>query len=108
MSQSLASDPITSSGVLSFGRRDALKFVGVVIGVEVLSNTRQFTPAAAAADLTQRRPRSEFLSSIKDILAKAVKKHPNIVPHSLPLLSISRSMTVGREKRPRNLPRSPS
>ncbi|XP_078442869.1 ascorbate peroxidase 4 [Wolffia australiana] len=69
----------------SIGRRQALHCAGAVLGMEVLSSSGLFTEPATAADLIQRRQRSDLQSFIKDTLAKAVKEHPELVPSILTL-----------------------
>ncbi|CAA6667070.1 unnamed protein product [Spirodela intermedia] len=74
-----------SSGVDSIGRREALKCVGAVLGMEILASSGSFTELACAADLIQRRQRSELQSFIKDNFSTAIKKHPDLVPSILAL-----------------------
>lgn len=54
-----------------------------------------FTEKATAADLIQRRQRSEFLSSIKNTLATALKEKPELVP-SILTLALNDSVTYDK------------
>ncbi|TYI75918.1 hypothetical protein E1A91_D06G040100v1 [Gossypium mustelinum] len=59
-------------GEYGFHRRDVLKCIGASVGMELLASSGSWVEMASAADLIQRRQRSEFLSSIKETLAKAM------------------------------------
>lgn len=66
-----------------FSRREALKCFGATVGMEVISSSWSFAEEAKAADLIQRRQRSEFQSSIKETLSNAIKINPDVVPSLL-------------------------
>ncbi|KAL4283929.1 hypothetical protein GQ457_16G017410 [Hibiscus cannabinus] len=68
-----------------FHRRDVLKCIGATVGLELLASSGSWVEMASAADLIQRRQRSEFLSSIKDTLYGAIKGNPELVPSMLTL-----------------------
>ncbi|KAM1427550.1 hypothetical protein FF1_019710 [Malus domestica] len=78
-----------------FHRRDILKCVGATIGVEMLRSSGTFVQVAEAADLIQRRQRSEFLSSIKDTLFKAIKENRELIP-SLQTLALNDAVTYDK------------
>ncbi|KAG9452882.1 hypothetical protein H6P81_005786 [Aristolochia fimbriata] len=78
-----------------FQRRDVLKGFGTVIGMGVLVGSGSLTGAAKAADLIQRRQRSEFQSSIKDTLRTALKAHPELIP-SILKLALNDAMTYDK------------
>ncbi|KAJ4958304.1 hypothetical protein NE237_025415 [Protea cynaroides] len=66
-------------------RRDVLRIVGSTVGMELIACSGSFVQMADAADLIQRRQRSEFLSSIKDTLYKSIKGNPELTPSILTL-----------------------
>ncbi|KAI4307426.1 hypothetical protein L6164_030617 [Bauhinia variegata] len=68
-----------------FHRRDILKCFGATIGLELIGSSGSFVGMANAADLIQRRQRSEFLSSVKETLYKAIKGNPDLSPSILTL-----------------------
>ncbi|XP_059631313.1 thylakoid lumenal 29 kDa protein, chloroplastic [Cornus florida] len=68
-----------------FGRRDVLKCFGATVGMEILTSSGSFVQVANAADLIQRRQRSEFQSSIKGTLYTALKGNPDLIPSILTL-----------------------
>nr|XP_010933064.1 thylakoid lumenal 29 kDa protein, chloroplastic isoform X1 [Elaeis guineensis] len=76
-------------------RRDVLSCFGAVIGVEMIGRSGSFTRMANAADLIQRRQRSEFQSNIKDTLSAAVKGYPDLVP-SILTLALNDAMTYDK------------
>ncbi|KAH7567717.1 hypothetical protein ACOSP7_010187 [Xanthoceras sorbifolium] len=76
-------------------RRDILKCFGATIGMEVIGSSGSFVEMASAADLIQRRQRSEFLSNIKETLQKAIKGKPDIIP-SLLTLALNDAMTYDK------------
>ncbi|XP_047329452.1 thylakoid lumenal 29 kDa protein, chloroplastic [Impatiens glandulifera] len=78
-----------------FSRREALKCFGLTVGMEVISSSWSFAEEAKAADLIQRRQRSEFQSSIKENLAIAIKKIPDVVP-SLLTLALNDAITYDK------------
>ncbi|KAG6671978.1 hypothetical protein I3842_16G032600 [Carya illinoinensis] len=69
-----------------FRRRDILKCVGVTIGMELMASSGSFVKNASAADLIQRRQRSEFQSSIKGTLYTGIKGNPDLIS---PLLTLA-------------------
>ncbi|XP_039819557.1 thylakoid lumenal 29 kDa protein, chloroplastic-like [Panicum virgatum] len=72
---------------LRFRRRDFIGgCVGTAIGLELIEGSTKFTGVATAADLIERRQRSEFQSSIKDTLYTAIKAKPELVPSLLTLV----------------------
>ncbi|CAO2834316.1 unnamed protein product [Amaranthus hypochondriacus] len=68
-----------------FRRRDFLNCVTLSAGLEVIASSGTFCGDAYAADLIQRRQRSEFQSDIKATLYKALKENPDLVPSILTL-----------------------
>lgn len=78
-----------------FGRRDVLKCVGATIGMQIVANTGSFVDVASAADLIQRRQRSEFLTSIRGTLYTAVKANQDLIP-SLLTLALNDTMTYDK------------
>ncbi|KAJ7958977.1 thylakoid lumenal 29 kDa protein, chloroplastic [Quillaja saponaria] len=68
-----------------FQRRDILKCLGASIGMEIIGSSGSFVGTASAADLIQRRQRSEFQSNIKETLYTAIKGNPDLVPSILRL-----------------------
>lgn len=77
------------------GRRDILKCFGATIGMEIIASSGSFVKDANAADLIQRRQRSEFQSSIKSTLYTAIKANPDLVPSFL-TLALNDSMTYDK------------
>ncbi|CAN6980006.1 unnamed protein product [Brassica oleracea var. botrytis] len=89
-------DPQVSDNTLSFHRRDVLKLAGTAVGMELIGNGFiNHVDDAQAADLNQRRQRSEFQSKIKLTLSKAVKAKPELVP-SLLTLALNDAMTYDK------------
>ncbi|KAI8002134.1 hypothetical protein LOK49_LG08G01015 [Camellia lanceoleosa] len=78
-----------------FGRRDILKCFGATLGMELIASSGSFVEEANAADLIQRRQRSEFQSSVKGTLFTAIKANPNLVP-SLLTLAMNDAMTYDK------------
>ncbi|KAB1209957.1 Thylakoid lumenal 29 kDa protein, chloroplastic [Morella rubra] len=68
-----------------FHRRDILKWSGVTIGMELMASSGAFVQEASAADLIQRRQRSDFLSNIKTTLYSAIKENPDAISSILTL-----------------------
>lgn len=68
-----------------FSRRNALQCLGATIGMDLITRSSSFVEVAHAADLIQRRQRSEFQSKFKGTLAEALKGNPDIVPSMLTL-----------------------
>ncbi|ESR47171.1 Thylakoid lumenal 29 kDa protein [Citrus sinensis] len=77
-----------------FGRRDILKCIGATIGMEIISGSGSIE-MARAADLIQRRQRSEFISNIKETLQTALKGNPDLIP-SLLTLALNDAMTYDK------------
>lgn len=82
-----------SGGEWRVDRRNVLKCVGAAIGVELVTSSMPFT--ARAADLIQRRQRSEFQSKIKDTLFTSLKANPGIIP-SLLTLALNDAITYDK------------
>ncbi|XVF39568.1 hypothetical protein PTKIN_Ptkin01aG0044200 [Pterospermum kingtungense] len=82
-------------GEYGFHRRDALKCIGATVGMELLASSGSWVEMASAADLIQRRQRSEFLSSIKDTLSKAIEGNPDVIPSFL-TLALNDAMTYDK------------
>ncbi|XP_058222045.1 thylakoid lumenal 29 kDa protein, chloroplastic isoform X1 [Rhododendron vialii] len=78
-----------------FGRRDILKCFGATIGMEIIASSSSFVKEANAADLIQRRQRSEFQSSIKNTLYTAIKENQYLIP-SLLTLALNDIMTYDK------------
>ncbi|CAI9116247.1 OLC1v1017343C1 [Oldenlandia corymbosa var. corymbosa] len=85
-------DNVQENG-FGFRRRDIL--LGATIGVDLISRSVSFVEVAGAADLIQRRQRSEFQSSIKSTFATALKGNPDLVPPIL-TLALNDSMTYDK------------
>lgn len=66
-------------------RRDFLNCLALSAGLEIIASSGNFSGDAYAADLIQRRQRSEFLSDIKGTLYTSLKKNPELVPSILTL-----------------------
>ncbi|KAJ8627712.1 hypothetical protein MRB53_021019 [Persea americana] len=79
----------------TFSRRDVVKCFGTFIGMEMIASSGSFTEKSYAADLIQRRQRSEFLSSIKGTLYTAIKDNPDLVP-SILTLALNDAMTYDK------------
>ncbi|XP_021285475.1 thylakoid lumenal 29 kDa protein, chloroplastic [Herrania umbratica] len=82
-------------GEYGFHRRDVLKCIGATVGMELLASSGPWVEMATAADLIQRRQRSEFLSNIKDTLLKAIKGNPDLIP---PILTLALNDAVTYDK----------
>ncbi|XP_074568187.1 thylakoid lumenal 29 kDa protein, chloroplastic isoform X2 [Curcuma longa] len=76
-------------------RRDVLKCLGAAVGMELAATSGPFTEVSYAADLIQRRQRSEFQSSVKDTLSKAIKEHSDLIP-SILILALNDAMTYDK------------
>ncbi|KAJ1702799.1 hypothetical protein LUZ63_002578 [Rhynchospora breviuscula] len=76
-------------------RRDLVGCVGTVAGLEMIATYGKFTKEAEAADLIQRRQRSEFQSNIKGTLDKAIRASPDLVPAILKL-ALNDAMTYDK------------
>ncbi|KAJ0989868.1 hypothetical protein J5N97_008224 [Dioscorea zingiberensis] len=84
-----------SNGGCLIKRRDLVGCLGAAIGAEVISNSRPFTERAMAADLIQRRQRSEFQSNVKETLYTAIKGKPELLP-SILTLALNDAMTYDK------------
>ncbi|CAL5410327.1 unnamed protein product [Camellia sinensis] len=62
---------------------------------EIIASSGSFVEEANAADLIQRRQRSEFQSSVKGTLFTAIKANPDLVP-SLLTLAMNDAMTYDK------------
>ncbi|ONM14285.1 Thylakoid lumenal 29 kDa protein chloroplastic [Zea mays] len=81
---------------LRFRRRDFIgTCVGTAIGLEMIDGSTSFSGVATAADLIERRQRSEFQSKIKDTLYVAIKAKPELVP-SLLTMALNDAMTYDK------------
>ncbi|KDP41418.1 hypothetical protein JCGZ_15825 [Jatropha curcas] len=78
-----------------FRRRDVLKCFGATVGMELIASSGSFVQMASAADLIQRRQRSEFQSSIKGTLSTAIKGKPEVIP-SLLTLALNDAITYDK------------
>ncbi|XP_027331312.1 thylakoid lumenal 29 kDa protein, chloroplastic isoform X2 [Abrus precatorius] len=66
-------------------RRDILKCFGATVGLELIGSSGSLIGMANAADLIQRRQRSEFQSQVKGTLSTAIKGNPDLIPSILTL-----------------------
>lgn len=81
---------------LRFRRRDFIgTCVGTAIGLEMIDGSTSFSGVATAADLIERRQRSEFQSKIKDTLYVAIKAKPELVP-SLLTMALNDAITYDK------------
>ncbi|WOL04343.1 thylakoid lumenal 29 kDa protein, chloroplastic [Canna indica] len=78
-----------------FNRRDVLRCFGTAVGMELIASSGSLTEVSKAADLIERRQRSEFQSSIKGTLATMIKAHPDLVP-SILTLALNDAMTYDK------------
>ncbi|XP_056173364.1 thylakoid lumenal 29 kDa protein, chloroplastic isoform X3 [Syzygium oleosum] len=62
---------------------------------ELIASSGSFVELAHAADLIQRRQRSEFLSSVRGTLYSAIKGNPDLIP-SLLTLALNDAMTYDK------------
>ncbi|KAF6146219.1 hypothetical protein GIB67_011691 [Kingdonia uniflora] len=86
-------------------RREVLKCLGTTIGIEMIASSGSLVDMAKAADLIQRRQRSEFqfntflwpitAATIKGVLYAAFKEHPELVPAIL-TLALNDAMTYDK------------
>ncbi|GFP80815.1 thylakoid lumenal 29 kDa protein chloroplastic [Phtheirospermum japonicum] len=74
-----------SSNEDRFSRRRILHCFSTAVGMDLIARSSSFTEVANAADLIQRRQRSEFQSKVKGILATALKGNPDLIPSVLTL-----------------------
>ncbi|XP_062184539.1 thylakoid lumenal 29 kDa protein, chloroplastic isoform X3 [Phragmites australis] len=81
---------------LQFRRRDLIgACAGTAVGLEMIDGSTRFTGVATAADLIERRQRSEFQSSIKNTLYTAITAKPELVP-SLLTLALNDAITYDK------------
>ncbi|XP_015692138.1 thylakoid lumenal 29 kDa protein, chloroplastic [Oryza brachyantha] len=81
---------------LQFRRRDLIGgCLTTAIGLEIIEGSTGFTGVATAADLIERRQRSEFQSSIKTTLATAITAKKELIP-SLLTLALNDAMTYDK------------
>ncbi|XP_044511545.1 thylakoid lumenal 29 kDa protein, chloroplastic-like isoform X1 [Mangifera indica] len=80
---------------IGFHRRDVLKYFGATIGMEIGASSGSFIEMASAADLIQRRQRSEFLSNVKEILLTALQGKQDLIP-SILTLALNDAMTYDK------------
>ncbi|GAA0174070.1 hypothetical protein LIER_27536 [Lithospermum erythrorhizon] len=66
-------------------RRDFLYCLGATAALDLVARSSYLIDVANAADLIQRRQRSDFQSSIKTTLLTAIKGSPDLVPSILTL-----------------------
>uniref|UniRef100_A0A0E0KUR9 Plant heme peroxidase family profile domain-containing protein n=1 Tax=Oryza punctata TaxID=4537 RepID=A0A0E0KUR9_ORYPU len=79
-----------------FRRRDLIGgCLTTAIGLEIVEGSTGFTRVATAADLIERRQRSEFQSSIKSTLATAITAKKELIP-SLLTLALNDAMTYDK------------
>ncbi|XP_010538933.1 PREDICTED: thylakoid lumenal 29 kDa protein, chloroplastic [Tarenaya hassleriana] len=78
-----------------FHRREALKFAGTAVGMELIGGFTNFVGNANAADLIQRRQRSELQSKIKETFSTSLKGKPELVPAVL-TLALNDAMTYDK------------
>ena len=79
-----------------FRRRDLIGGrLTTAIGLELVEGSTGFTGVATAADLIERRQRSEFQSSIKSTLATAITAKKELIP-SLLTLALNDAMTYDK------------
>ncbi|KAF5182253.1 Thylakoid lumenal protein [Thalictrum thalictroides] len=78
-----------------FSRRDMLKCFGATIGMEIIASSGSSVQTANAADIIQRRQRSDFLGDIKKSLYTAIKGKPELVP-SILMLALNDAMTYDK------------
>ncbi|VAH51420.1 unnamed protein product [Triticum turgidum subsp. durum] len=81
---------------LRLRRRDLIGgCFGATVGLEIAEASTRSTGVAAAADLIERRQRSEFQSSIKSTLTAAIEAKPELVP-SLLTLALNDAITYDK------------
>ncbi|KAK9757634.1 hypothetical protein RND81_01G175600 [Saponaria officinalis] len=78
-----------------FRRRDFLNCLALSAGLEVISSSGFPCGDAYAADLIERRQRSEFLSVVKDTLYTAIKENQDLIP-SLLTLALNDALTYDK------------
>lgn len=81
---------------LRFRRRDFIgTCIGTAVALEMIDGSTSFSGVATAADLIERRQRSEFQSKIKDNLYVAIKAKPELVP-SLLTMALNDAITYDK------------
>ncbi|MED6108869.1 Thylakoid lumenal 29 kDa protein, chloroplastic [Stylosanthes scabra] len=85
---------VSDEGHFSLKRRDVLQSLGMTIGLELVGSSGSLG-TANAADLIQRRQRSEFQSKIKGTLFAAIKANPDLIP-SLLTLALNDAVTYDK------------
>ncbi|XP_073285834.1 thylakoid lumenal 29 kDa protein, chloroplastic [Primulina huaijiensis] len=79
----------------SSSRRHILHCFGATVGMDLIGRSSSFIEVANAADLNQRRQRSEFQSKIKTTLSIALKGNPDLLPSVL-TLSLNDAVTYDK------------
>ncbi|XP_031090652.1 thylakoid lumenal 29 kDa protein, chloroplastic [Ipomoea triloba] len=87
-------DPSGSHGD-SFRRRDFLHCLGATVSLNLIGGSSSFIEVANAADLIQRRQRSEFQSTVKETLYTAIEGNQDLIP-SLLTLAINDAFTYDK------------
>ncbi|XP_042056428.1 thylakoid lumenal 29 kDa protein, chloroplastic-like [Salvia splendens] len=79
-----------------FSRRRVLHCIGAAtIGIDLIARSSSLVEVANAADLIQRRQRSEFQSKVKDVLYRALKGNQDLIPSVL-TLSLNDAITYDK------------
>ncbi|CAK9163572.1 unnamed protein product [Ilex paraguariensis] len=78
-----------------FRRRDILNCFGATMCMEIIASSSSFVEVANAADIIQRRQRSEFQSNVKGTLFTAIKGNPDLIP-SILTLALNDAMTYDK------------
>ncbi|XP_050215341.1 thylakoid lumenal 29 kDa protein, chloroplastic [Mercurialis annua] len=86
-------DAVTGEDLLL--RRDVLKCSAATFSLGLLASSGSFVQMANAADLNQRRQRSEFQCNIKKTLSIALKEKPELIP-SILTLALNDAMTYDK------------
>ncbi|KAK2995350.1 hypothetical protein RJ640_006570 [Escallonia rubra] len=68
-----------------FRRRDVINCFGTAIGMELIASSSSHVEVAHAADLIQRRQRSDFQTNVKSTLYTAIKANQDLIPSILTL-----------------------
>lgn len=76
-------------------RRDILRCFTTVVGLEIVAGSGSLIQTAIAADLIQRRQRSEFQGNIKETLSNAIKGNLELIP-SLLTLALNDAITYDK------------
>lgn len=76
-------------------RRDILHCFGLTVGADLIARSSSWIEVAHAADLIQRKQRSEFQSKIKATLATALKESPELIS---PILTLSLNDAITYDK----------